>query len=251
MSALGPMWEAVFAVVVFTFIVATAVLSVRAFRQREPDLSAVHGSAMLGPTIRAWYFENLQPIEDFCVRYGISATAVTCTQWLLSLGIAYAYAEGWIFVAGWLVLTIASFDIIDGRIARRTHTDGPRGAFLDSVLDRYADAFAYMGLAVYFRDSGVLWLVLLALVGASMVSYTRARAEALGVDCRVGLMQRPERTVLLGFGSMFSVLLDRVVGPWFGGGPDGLLILVLAALAVLTNGSAAERIVHVQRRLGE
>lgn len=246
---MGPTLEAVFAVAVFALIFGTAGSSLWAFRRRDVDVSDVRGSAMLGSSLRAWYFENLQPIEDFCIRHGISASGVTLTQCGLSLGIAVAYAYGWIFVAGWLVLAIGSLDIIDGRVARRTRTDGPRGAFLDSVLDRYADAFAYMGLAVYFRDHWILWIVLFALVGASMVSYTRARAEALGVDCRVGLMQRPERTVVLGFASMFSVLLDRLLGPWFYGQPDGLLIVVLALLALATNASAVERIIFVQREL--
>jgi len=81
-----------------------------------------------------------------------------------------------------------------------------------------------------------------------MVSYTRARAESLGAECRVGLFQRPERTVILGFGTMFSVLINHMTGPWWGV-ENGLLVLTLLVIAVLSNVSAAQRAVHVHRAL--
>lgn len=248
---MNPQMESVFAAAVLAAIVFTATTGFRAFQRRHPDTSGVSGSTMLGADVRAWYFENLQPLEDALVARSISATWVTAAQVVLSAGIALLYSWGWLFLAGWLVLAIGSLDIIDGRIARRTGTASDRGAFLDSVFDRYADTFAYIGLAVYFRDnSSVLWVVLLTLLGTSMVSYARARAEALSAEAKVGSFQRPERTVVLGFGTMFSVLLDRIVGRWTGLPEDGLLIVVLVVLAVMTNVSAIQRIIHVDRQLG-
>ena len=247
---MSPLAESFFAAAVLAMIVLTATTSLRGFLRRRPDTSQVRGSAMLGPDIRSWYFENLQPLEDALAARSVSATAVTAAQMVLSLGIGLAYAQGWLFLAGWLVLAIGSLDIIDGRLARRTGTASDRGAFLDSVFDRYADTFAYMGLAVYFRDSWMLWTALFTLLGTAMVSYTRARAEALQADCSVGSFQRPERTVVLGFGTMFSVLFDRIAGHWAGLPPDGLLVAVLVVLAVMTNVSAVQRILHVDRELG-
>ena len=247
---MNPEVESVFAAVVLASMVGTAAISIRGFRRRQPDTSRVKGSALLGSDIRAWYFESLQPLEDALAARGVSATGVSAAQMALSVGIAFAYARGWLFLAGWFVLAIGSLDIIDGRLARRTATASDRGAFLDSVFDRYVDTFAYIGLAVYFRDSWLLWVVLLTLLGTSMVSYTRARAEALLADCSVGAFQRPERTVVLGFGTMFSVLLDRIVGQWVGMPEHALLAAVLVVLALMTNVSAVQRIVHVNRQLG-
>src|SRR6185369_14595597 len=106
---------------------------------------------------------------------------------------AGAYAGGLMFAGGWLLLFAGSLDIVDGRVARRTNRGSKRGAFLDSVVDRYADALAYLGLAYFYGGTWVEWIVLGALVGSFMVSYTRARAEGLGTTCLVGLLQRPER----------------------------------------------------------
>ncbi len=247
---MSPLSEAILAGVVLVAIVATATISIRGFLSRRPDTSSVKGSALLGSQLRSWYFENLQPFEDVLVARGVAPTWITAAQAVASLGIAGAYAAGWLFLAGWLVLAIGSFDIIDGRVARRTGTASDRGAFLDSVFDRYADALAYVGLALYFRSSVVLWAVLLALVGASMVSYARARAEALGVGCDVGTFQRPERTVLLGLGTIGSVLFDRITGPWLDVPDDVGLAGILVLMAVMTNASAAQRIWHVNRELG-
>lgn len=245
-----PLLESAFAAGVLVLIVATSTISLRGFLHRRPDTSRVPGSTLLGSDVRAWYFDKLQPLEDALAARSVSATSVTAAQMVFSAGIALLYAHGWLFLAGWLVLAIGSLDIIDGRLARRTGSASDRGAFLDSVFDRYADTFAYIGLAIYFRDSWMLWLVLLTMLGTSMVSYTRARAESLLVDCSVGSFQRPERTVVLGFGTMFSVLLDRIVGHWTGLPEDALLAAVLLLLAAMTNASAVQRILHVDRQLG-
>lgn len=230
------------------FIVTTAVVSISSFLRRRPDLSDVGGSRVLGSGLRGWYFSNLQPFEDWCVRHGVSPSTLTYGQLLGSLVITYCYARGYLFVAGWLLLSVGSLDIIDGRVARRTGTGSARGAFLDSVIDRYVDSLAFIGLAVYFGSSPVIWAVLLALLGSNMVSYARARAEALGVECKVGLFQRPERTVVLGFGTIFAVLHDHIAGAWHGQ-PFALLVLTLIVMTAFTNFAAVQRIVHVHRAL--
>lgn len=243
-------FDAALALFVLASIFATAAISGLAYARRGHDVSNVGGSAMLGPLVRGWHFESLRPLEDWCVRHGVQATTLTYAQLVGSLLVGAAYAGGLLLTGGWLLLASGSLDVVDGRVARRTGTGSARGAFLDSVVDRYADSFTYIGLSIYFRDSWVLWITLLALLGGSMVSYTRARAEALGVDCRVGLLQRPERTVILGFGSIFSVLIDHITGPW-AGQDNAVLVLTLVAIAVLSNVSAVHRAVYVRRALGE
>jgi CDP-diacylglycerol--glycerol-3-phosphate 3-phosphatidyltransferase len=133
-------------------------------------------------------------------------------------------------------------DIFDGRVARESGLESKFGAFYDSTLDRISEVVMFVGLASLYNtirgdveDVAMIYVILMALGGSLMVSYTRARAEGLGLDCKVGLMQRAERVVLLGLGSLvFGLAWDGVV-------LDGIIIIV----AVLTNLTAIQRIVWV------
>jgi CDP-diacylglycerol--glycerol-3-phosphate 3-phosphatidyltransferase len=243
--------DQVFALAIFAFIAAIAIGSIGSYLRRPHDLAQVRGSAVLGSSIRGWYFENLLPFEEFCVRWGISPTLLSYAQLAGSLLVGYCYAEGFLFTGGWLLLFTGTLDIIDGRVARRTNSGSARGAFLDSVIDRYADSFAYLGLAIFFRTSWVLWAVLFALLGGLMVSYARARAEGLGAQCHVGLLQRPERYVILGFGTIFGTLCEHLTGPWLPGQHYSLIVLTLVFLAAVVNFTAIQRVTYVWRVLGE
>lgn len=241
--------ETSLAVALLVFLVVTASSSIAAFRRRRRDVSTVEGSLVLGSGIRAWYFEQLQPFEDACARAGITPAALTYGQLFLSCFVAAFYAAGMLFTGGWFLLCAGSLDIIDGRLARRTGSGSLRGAFLDSVVDRYADALAFLGLAVFFRHSVVLWFVLLAFMGAQMVSYARARGEALGASGQVGMLQRPERYVFLGFGTILGSLMEHIFGPlcrqeyaW--------VAAVVVVLAVAINLTAIQRARHIWRELG-
>jgi CDP-diacylglycerol--glycerol-3-phosphate 3-phosphatidyltransferase len=245
------MLDSIFALAVLAFILTIALVSIGGFVRAADPATRTGGSFVLGPGMRAWYIAHLQPLEERCVEWGITPALLSYTQLAASALVGYCYARGLLFTGGWLLLVTGSLDIVDGRVARRTSGGSKRGAFLDSVIDRYADSFAVIGLAVYFRDSWVLWAALFALLGGLMVSYTRARAEGLGVDCRVGLLQRPERYVILGIGTMFGALFDHLAATWLPADEHRLVRLVIVGLAVLVNLTAAQRIVHVWRSLGE
>jgi len=229
---------------------------------RGGNAAGLGSSAILRPGMRSWHIENLRPFEELLVRWRVRPSFLSYAQLLVGMLVGWAYANGLIFAGGWLVLCAGSLDILDGRVARRTssvamatHSEANigsrRGAFLDSVIDRYADSFAFLGLAVFFSDTWMLWAVLLGLVGSLMVSYTRARAEGLGVPCFVGFIQRAERYVLLGVGSVYGSLVEHVTGWRVFGHPYGLVVLVVIALAVLSNLTAIQRAVHVLARLQE
>jgi phosphatidylglycerophosphate synthase len=242
--------EVVLAWAVAGFILGTAIWSFGRFRQPEHAAAQAGHSPLLGARVRSWYISYLETVERRCAAWGVLPTHLSFAQLGLSVVVALAIARGMLFTGGWLLLVTGTLDIIDGRLARRTNGASLRGAFLDSVIDRYADAFGYFGLAVYFRDSWLLWVALLAMLGSLMVSYTRARAEGLGESCKVGLLQRPERYVILGFGCMFSVLLARMLAPVWNLADHALLAVVLVVLAVLVNFTALQRAVHVWRVLG-
>jgi CDP-diacylglycerol---glycerol-3-phosphate 3-phosphatidyltransferase len=215
------------------------------FVEQRPDVSGVRGSKMLGSRVRGWYFSNLTPFEHAFVRHGIQATTLSFGQLIMSVVVGVCYAAGLIYTAGFLVLFTGTLDILDGKVARRSHGASPSGAFLDSVIDRYAEYFSYIGLIVFFDSGWQVWAVLLAILGGMMVSYTRARGEGLGVNCEIGMLQRPERFVLLGFGSIFSSIFVHMTGI------EGhhLLSLVVALLAVLGNITAVQRIVYINAAL--
>lgn len=238
----------ILALSLFVFLATTAAVSIGAFRRRRHSRNQGPGSALLGSGLRAWYFEQLQPFEDSLVRAAIAPAWLTWAQLAMSVVVAACYAAGMLFTGGWLLLFTGSLDILDGRLARRAGSASARGAFLDSVIDRYADALAFMGLAILFRDSAMLWVVLLALLGTQMVSYTRARGEALGAACTEGALQRPERYVLLGFGTILGALVQHVFGS-LGGRPYALVDLVLVGLAVAVHATAIQRAMHVWRAL--
>ena len=171
------------------------------------------------------------------VRLGFRADGLTV------LSLAAGAAAGALFgldrplLASAAVFVCGICDGLDGKVAALRGTTSAFGALLDSTLDRYAEAFIFIGLAVRFRRTWALWLALAALVGAFMVSYTRARAESLGFECRKGLLQRPERFLLIGLAALAGGLF-----PVF----DPAMIGALAAIALLSNVTAVQRTVLVR-----
>jgi CDP-diacylglycerol--glycerol-3-phosphate 3-phosphatidyltransferase len=140
--------------------------------------------------------------------------------------------------AGVVIILCGFFDLLDGQVAAKTNKKSLFGAIFDSTLDRYSEFFIYLGIAYYFRDHWALWLCIFTLFGSYMVSYTRARAEGLGVDCQVGVMQRAERLGLLALGSVLGSIFKAF---------DSVMIAVLIAIAVVSNFTAFQRIFHVKK----
>jgi phosphatidylglycerophosphate synthase len=157
-----------------------------------------------------------------------------------------AYALGAFGLGGWLVLLGGAADILDGRIARARGAVSRAGAFLDSTLDRFAETFAFAGLAVWFRPwwPGVLASAL-ALGGSLLVSYARARGEALGASYRGGLMQRAERLALLALAS----LLDPVAAARAGWPPGALLFAMVGFIGLASLATALHRTLAIARAL--
>ena len=139
----------------------------------------------------------------------ISPNFLTLAGFLVTMVSAIYLARGKFFQAGLIIIIAGIFDMLDGRVARTTNNVTQFGAFFDSVLDRYSDIAMFLGLIVYYSKGQRLAYVVLsgiALVGAVMTSYTRARAESLIPLCKVGFMERPERMVLM----ILGTLTDRM-----------------------------------------
>ena len=185
----------------------------------------------------------VQPLAVALARAGIQANWLTYLGFLLNVVVAVVVAQGWLGIGGALFLIVNALDFLDGAVARAAGTAGAFGAFLDSVLDRYSEAVVFVGLTVWYSridDTFAVIVTALALAGSFMVSYCRARAEGLGLDCEVGLLQRPERIVVLGIGLMLAEYTHHLV-----------LVAVLVALALLTNVTAYQRMRHVAKLFEE
>jgi len=188
---------------------------------------------LLPDWIRNGYLRLIDPVANWLVKRGVHPNTITVIGTLCTLVGGIIYGTGHIRTGGWFLGLTALFDVLDGTVARRSNTSSTFGAFLDSTLDRLADGFVLGGLAVFYATSRLhgnvpmLIVALMGLVGAFLTSYTRARAEALGLDAKVGLLQRPERVVLLSAPQAFFGL---VFDGWVLAG----IIIILTVTAWIT-----------------
>ena len=147
---------------------------------------------------------------------------------------------GW---AGGVILFAGLFDMMDGRVARLGNMSSKFGALYDSVLDRYSELMTFFGICYYLSMKDYFFYALIAfvaLIGSLMVSYVRARAEGLGIECKVGFMQRPERVVLTSLGALFCGVFKDITAF----DPMLILIVPLAFVAVFANITAFARVRH-------
>lgn len=203
-------------------------------------------NGFLGHELRGWFRARIRPLAVATIELGVTANAITLSQLATSVICGFAYAQGWMFTAGWILIACGTLDVLDGEVARHQQVDGPRGAFTDSVVDRYSESAVYAGLVAFYGQTWALWAVLMAWMGSFLVSYTRARAEALGVDCREGLAQRPERYVILGATSLASSVAGHIACHH---GRHGLVAAGICLLGVLSNFTALQRTRATLRRL--
>lgn len=190
---------------------------------------------VLPDAIKNWYLRLIKPIVEFFVRLELNPNFFTTIGFILTVGAAVLFAVGHLTIAGAIILLAGTFDIIDGRVARATKRVTKFGALYDSTLDRYSEVIMFFGMAYYFvkLDMFITSLaVSFALGGSIMVSYVRARAEALGFQCKVGIMQRPERVVYIGFGAILSFIHLYT------------LIFAILLIAVFANVTAIQRLYH-------
>ena len=193
--------------------------------------------------IKTGYLRLIEPIADFLVRRRVNPNTITTVGTLCSLTGGIIYATGHISVAGWVIGLTALFDVLDGTVARRTGRSTIFGAFYDSTLDRIADGVVLGGLTVFYATSAVhhnvvmVVISLLGIIGTFLSSFTRARAEAWGIDAKVGIMQRPERVVLLSAPQAFFGL---ALHGW-------VLMGIVTLLSVTAWFTAVQRIAFVYR----
>lgn len=219
-------------------------------------------------------YKIIDPFVRLLVKIGFTPNLVTIIGFILNIGVAAIFVIGaekanredfsYLGWAGGLILFAGLFDMLDGQVARLGKMSSSFGAFLDSVLDRYSELFMFLGICYYLIANHFFVSSLFAfigLIGSMMVSYTRARAEGLGIQCKGGLMQRPERVVLVGT----SALLCGILAPHIGGNfkwyikgipfhvfeTMSIFTIPLTVLAILTNMTAYQRVMDAKRALDD
>jgi len=191
---------------------------------------------MFSEVARKYSRKFLEPLARFISATGVSPNVITVTGFLLMVGVAFVLAWGHLFWGGILIIAVALFDAIDGTLARLMGRTSRFGAFLDSTLDRFSEAVIFLGIFIYFIGQNQqleLILIYATVVGSLMVSYSRARAEGIGVPLKDGLFTRFERVFLLVVGLLFSQLT-----------------VVLWLLAIFSNLTAVQRMYLVWRITG-
>ena len=176
-----------------------------------------------------------RPFAWLLLACRVTPNQVSLMGILLNLITAWLIVDGQLLLAGLMYLLAGSLDLVDGVLARMAKMASRFGAFLDSTADRISEGVVFAAIAYHFARHGHsvdAALTVLALLGSLMVSYTRARAEGLGLECKVGIVTRGERVVLVALGLMF-----------------GLLPAAIYLLLALTAFSAAQRILHTLRQL--
>ena len=220
----------------------TIALALRGVARTPIEPGAGGASApFIGPRVRAWYRGVFDPLEEWLAALGVRPDHLTYAQLGVSVLAGAAFAGGAVFLAGWLTILAGTLDILDGGLARRTGQASPRGAFIDSVVDRWAEFTTFVGLGVLFRDTWMLGMVAMAAFTSQMVSYVRARAEGLGIAMTSGRAQRPERYVVLGFGAWISGLTAHLLCPLLGRQSHAVLAVAVCLLTAMATWTALER----------
>lgn len=223
---------------------------------------------------QALVYSWMDPFVKWCIRVGITPNMITFFGLLVNIAAAAVFIFGAekkdrsdhriLGLAGAVILFAGLFDMLDGRLARVARQDSKYGALFDSVLDRYSEMFMFLGICYYLIANHYFLSSLfafIAMIGSIMVSYTRARAEGLGVKMAdVGFMQRPERILLIGISAILCGLMSGVLGNDFkisvGWLPFPLIEVIsfftfpIFVLAVLANVTAVSRMKHAEKLLG-
>lgn len=224
---------------------------------------------MIWSNIKKRAYLALNPIIKLLTKTGITPNGITIIGFIITIASAVILIVGaelgvkgdtkYITWFGIILLLAGIFDMLDGQLARRTNKMTEFGALFDSVIDRYSEMIMFFGIAYYLVSyhyflSGIFAFI--AMIGSIMVSYVRARAEGLGKDCKVGIMQRPERILTIGifailyglishFTGDFKIIVDWLPFPFIEN--ISIFTIPIFILAVLTNYTAFQRLNHCRK----
>ncbi len=207
----------------------------------------------------------IDPLVAFFVKLGVTPNSITTIGLIFNIAAAVVFVLGGeigkpgdLSYIGWgcgLILFAGLFDMLDGQVARKGNSSSRFGALYDSVIDRYSELIMFLGICYYLVSHHYFitsLIAFIALVGSMMVSYVRARAEGIGIECKGGFMQRPERIIIIGFSGVITGLLSAVSGGnqklFIAGVPFHIVetmsvfFIALLAVALFSNITAINRL---------
>jgi CDP-diacylglycerol--glycerol-3-phosphate 3-phosphatidyltransferase len=215
-------------------------------RPVDEDVARRPTTILLGTWVRDWLMWIIAPVERKFVEWKLSPDIFNYVGGAFGLLAGIAFANNELALGGWLILFGGLADIFDGRIARARGIGSNYGEFLDSMLDRFAEMFVFIGIALYFEPTWwAMTATVLASGGSMMVSYARAKGEAVGVDCRGGIMQRAERLVVLAVASLLDAPVTTALG-WI---PGAILLAAVTLIGLGSLGTAVYRTVYICKAL--
>lgn len=185
---------------------------------------------------QSYFIQILSPLVKLFTKWGLNPNSFTFAGVIITSFAAAAFVMGFVRLGGILILLGGLCDTIDGQLARQTGRACRFGALLDSTVDRYSEFIMFFGITTYFAYIGYYGTAaaaFLAMCGSFMVSYTRARAESLGFDAKIGVLQRPERIVLIGLGAIIHLVAFE---------------LAIWLVAILANFTALQRIRYAYKQ---
>jgi len=185
-----------------------------------------------------WSKSLLNPLSYILIKSKISPNTISVLALIMGLGAGVLFFFEKPFWAGLFIIICGILDTLDGKVAKEAHQKSLYGAHLDSTLDRYSEFFIYLGIAYYFRGHWAVWITFWTILGSFMVSYTRAKAESLGIKCKIGSMQRGERMISLSAAGVIGSLLKIF---------DTFMIVVLIFIALASNITAIQRVLYVKK----
>lgn len=198
---------------------------------------------MLSSLIQDWARGVARHVARLFAKSPLTPNSITIIGFLLNFPVAYVLAQGWFVWGAILVIFAGVFDMLDGALAKVTNRVTKFGGFLDSTMDRYSEVVIFLGLLIFYQTHSNtnayggelqgLILVYVSITGSLLVSYAKARAEGLGMECKVGWLPRPERIVIMAAGCL--------VANWW----SPALLIALWVLAVGTNLTAWQRIIYI------
>lgn len=224
--------------------------------------------------LQAAIYVVINPLVKGLIKIGFTPNMVTLTGLILNIGVAIIFIIGaeegnrgdmsYVGWAGGLILFAGLFDMLDGQVARIGNMSTKYGAFYDSVLDRYSELIMFLGICYYLVAHHYFLSSLfafIALVGSMMVSYIRARAEGLGIECKGGLMQRPERIVTIGISALSCGIISSFIGgnyklfingiPFHVFETMSIFTIPVTIVAILSNITAYKRLQHCKNELNK
>jgi CDP-diacylglycerol--glycerol-3-phosphate 3-phosphatidyltransferase len=199
-----------------------------------------------GDVLVHWFMWAISPLDRISAALGLGPDFYNFGGLLFGIASGAAIGAGRLELGGWAIALGGVCDVMDGRVARARSLSSPYGTFIDSMLDRYVEVFAFLGFVVFLRGfSYGPFVAAAAITGSLLVSYARARGESVGVLCKEGLMQRAERLALI----FLACMLDRSLAAARGWPPGTLVMYTLVVIAAGTFATAVHRTLWIAERL--